>query len=73
MERFTMQPRDRFRNLSAGGGGWGNPLDRPIELVREDVLDEYVSVEQAERVYGVKLEEDGTATATGARLDRPLS
>ncbi len=73
MERFTMQPGEGFRNLSAGGGGWGDPLDRPIELVREDVLDEYVSVEQAERVYGVKLEEDGTATATGARLDRPLS
>ncbi len=73
MERFTMQPGEGFRNLSAGGGGWGDPLDRPIELVREDVLDEYVSVEQAERVYGVELEEDGTATATGARLDRPLS
>ena len=73
MERFTMQPGEGFRNLSAGGGGWGDPLDRPIELVREDVLDEYVSVEQAERVYGVKLKEDGTATATGARLDRPLS
>ena len=73
MERFTMQPGEGFRNLSGGGGGWGDPLDRPIEMVREDVLDEYVSVEQAERVYGVKVEEDGTATATGARLDRPPS
>ena len=73
MERFTMQPGEGFRNLSAGGGGWGDPLDRPVELVREDVLDEYVSVEQAERAYGVKVEEDGTATATGARLDRPPS
>ena len=73
MERFTMQPGEGFRNLSAGGGGWGDPLDRPVEMVREDVLDEYVSVEQAERVYGVKVEEDGTATATGARLDRPPS
>ncbi len=67
MERFTMAPGDRFRNLSAGGGGWGNPLDRPIELVREDVLDEYVSLAQAEAVYGVRLAEDGTATPTGAR------
>ena len=73
MERFTMKPGEGFRNLSAGGGGWGDPLDRAIEMVREDVLDEYVSVEQAERVYGVKVEEDGTATATGARLDRPPS
>ena len=70
MERFTMQPGDRFRNFSAGGGGWGDPLERPVDLVREDVLDEYVSVEQAEKVYGVKVEADGTATPTGARVGR---
>ena len=73
MERFTMQPGERFRNLSAGGGGWGDPLDRPIELVREDVLDGYVSVEQAEEVYGVKVEADGTATPVGGRPARPPS
>jgi len=73
MERFTMEPGDRFRNLSGGGGGWGNPLDRPIELVREDMLDGYVSVEQAETVYGVIVDADGTASATGARLDHPPS
>ena len=67
MERFTMQPGDRFRNLSGGGGGWGNPLDRPVELVREDVLDGYVSPEQAEQVYGVRVEADGTTTPTGER------
>ena len=55
------------------GGGWGDPLERPIELVRQDVLDEYVSVEQAEKVYGVKVEADGTATPTGARLGRRAS
>ncbi len=70
MERFTMQPGEGFRNFSAGGGGWGDPLDRPMELVLQDLLDEYVSVEQAERVYGVKVDPDGTATPTGARLDR---
>ena len=73
MERFTMDPGGRFRNLSAGGGGWGNPLDRPMELVRQDVLDGYVSVEQAGRVYGVEVQQDGTAIPTGARLDRPSS
>jgi len=48
-------------------------LDRPIELVREDMLDGYVSVEQAETVYGVIVDADGTASATGARLDHPPS
>ena len=70
MERFTMRPGDRFRNLAGGGGGWGDPLDRPTELVLQDVLDEYVSLEQAEKAYGVKMRADGTATPTGARSDR---
>jgi N-methylhydantoinase B len=38
-----------------GGGGWGNPLDRDPAAVLDDVLDEYVSVEGAERDYGVVL------------------
>jgi len=38
-----------------GGGGWGDPLERPPEQVLEDVLDEYVSVEAARRSYGVVL------------------
>ena len=38
-----------------GGGGWGNPFDRPAASVLDDVLDEYVSVEGAERDYGVVL------------------
>jgi N-methylhydantoinase B len=36
-----------------GGGGWGDPLERDPEAVLRDVLDEYVSVEGAERDYGV--------------------
>ena len=38
-----------------GGGGWGDPLDREPEAVLDDVLDEYVSVDGAERDYGVVL------------------
>src|SRR5881398_1762739 len=38
-----------------GGGGWGDPLERPPEQVLEDVLDEYVSVKAARRSYGVVL------------------
>ena len=38
-----------------GGGGWGDPLERDPEKVRDDVLDEYVSREAAERDYGVVL------------------
>lgn len=38
-----------------GGGGWGDPFARDPQAVLDDVLDEYVSVEGAERDYGVVL------------------
>ena len=41
---------------SQGGGGWGDPLKRDPAKVRDDVLDEYVSIEGARRDYGVVLD-----------------
>lgn len=41
-----------------GGGGWGDPLERDPQQVREDVLDEYVSIAGARRDYGVVIEPD---------------
>lgn len=38
---------------TAGGGGYGDPLERPIEKVIDDLLDEYISVEGAKNDYGV--------------------
>jgi N-methylhydantoinase B len=38
---------------TAGGGGWGNPLNRNPKLVRQDVLDGYVTIESAALDYGV--------------------
>ena len=42
-----------------GGGGLGDPLERDPELVRQDVLDGLVSVEQARGAYGVAFTADG--------------
>ena len=36
-----------------GGGGYGNPLQRDPSAVRDDVLNGYVTLEAAERDYGV--------------------
>ena len=36
-----------------GGAGWGNPLDRNPERVREDVEEMKVSIRRARNVYGV--------------------
>jgi N-methylhydantoinase B len=42
-----------IRIRTTGGGGWGDPLDRAVELVRRDVLWGKVSRAAAERDYGV--------------------
>jgi N-methylhydantoinase B len=44
--------------LTGGGGGFGNPLERDPERVRADVRDGYVSIEAAQRDYGVVLDPD---------------
>ena len=48
-----VQPGDTFYRPSAGGGGFGDPLDRSPEEVLEDVIDDYVSIERAAADYGV--------------------
>jgi len=48
-----VQTGDSFTRPSAGGGGYGDPLERSVEDVLEDVLDAYVSVERAAIDYGV--------------------
>ena len=50
-----------------GAGGFGDPFERDIERVRQDVRNEVVSLEAAKRDYGVvidpiKLEIDHEAT-----------
>ena len=41
-----------------GGGGYGDPLERPPALVQADVADGLVGVESAERDYGVVIDPD---------------
>ncbi|MGH9089309.1 MAG: hydantoinase B/oxoprolinase family protein [Acidimicrobiales bacterium] len=41
------------RIMSGGGGGWGDPLDRPLDEVDADLLDGFVTTDAGERCYGV--------------------
>ncbi len=43
-------------SVTGTGGGFGDPFEREPERVREDVLDGYVTVEEARTVYGVALD-----------------
>ena len=47
-----MKRHDLYHYWTAGGGGYGDPLERDRELVLEDVIDELVSVDRAETEYG---------------------
>lgn len=42
-----------YKQLAGGGGGYGNPLKRPVQLVAREVKRGYVSEESAKRDYGV--------------------
>jgi len=42
--------------VTAGGGGWGDPLERDPERVKNDVIEGYVSLEAAKQQYGVILD-----------------
>jgi N-methylhydantoinase B len=44
---------------SAGGGGYGDPLDRDAERVALDVREGYVSPHAARELYGLVLDEAG--------------
>ena len=46
---------DEIRIDSAGGGGYGDPLERDPRLVVRDVAQGFVSPEAAERRYGVRV------------------
>jgi N-methylhydantoinase B len=48
---------DAFRLRSGGGGGYGSPLERPLDDVRNDVRQGYVSVEAAAALYSVVVDE----------------
>jgi len=48
---------DKIFYGSSGGGGFGDPLDREPELVLDDVIDEWLTIEAAEEYYGVVIDE----------------
>src|SRR5712671_724153 len=61
-----LKPGDAFRISSGGGGGYGAPFERPIEDVREDVRQGYVSVQAAAERYGVVVDAETFAVDQAA-------
>ncbi len=63
-----LKPGDAFKIRSGGGGGYGDPLERPLDVVREDVRQGYVTAKAAAELYAVVIDPDTfeiDAAATG--------
>ena len=56
----TIQPGDTVTNMNPGGGGYGNPYERPIEKVVWDVKNGLVSIKGARDDYGVVIADPET-------------
>jgi N-methylhydantoinase B len=72
--RIPIKPGDTVVVSSAGGGGWGDPLERDAQAVARDVADGYVTADGARDDYGVVIRDDGTIDAertTEVRASRP--
>jgi N-methylhydantoinase B len=51
-----LNPGDVVTMDAAGGGGYGDPLEREMELVESDVIEGYVSIERTREDYGVVID-----------------
>ena len=69
IEPVLLGKDDVFRHVMAGGGGYGDPLEREPERVLKDVIEEKVTIAHAAEAYGVVIvtgkspSVDGEATA----------
>jgi N-methylhydantoinase B len=66
---YQVPPETRAIIRSAGGGGWGDPLDRDPARVLDDIRDGFVSIEAARSEYGVVARHNGGDGLDAIELD----
>jgi N-methylhydantoinase B len=59
VSNVPLKAGDVLYAIPAAGGGYGDPLERDVELVRRDVRNELVSIAAAADLYGVKMDSRG--------------
>lgn len=57
---IPLEKGDVIRFSTGGGGGFGPPCERDPKLVLNDVLDDFLTIEDADREYGVVIGTDLT-------------
>lgn len=65
IDNFKVEAGDRIIFRTAGSGGWGDPLDRPPQLVAKDVRNGMVSQKVALSDYGVVLDDRSRVDSPG--------
>lgn len=55
--QVTVNPDERIISISAGGGGYGEPMQRDPERVRKDCINGYITRERALKTYAVVVNE----------------
>jgi N-methylhydantoinase B len=50
---LTLHTDDVIQVMTGTGAGWGDPMERPLELVGQDLRDGYITEEQANKYYGL--------------------
>ena len=60
-ENCPLEAGDRVRMSTGGGGGYGEPRERSVERVKQDVIRGFVSLQSARDDYGVVIDADGKA------------
>jgi len=68
----VLQPGEVYHHRTAGGGGWGDPLEREPAAVAYDVLEEKVGPQAARELYGVVLAPDGAVDLLATEEARML-
>lgn len=56
--QYHLKKGDVARLITGTGGGYGDPIDRPLASIQDDVKNGYITVDQAEKEYGVVLNPD---------------
>lgn len=71
LKMLPVEKNDVISFRTPSGGGWGNPLERDVELVLKDVKEELVDIEHAKSDYGVVIiNENGELSVDNAETDK---
>ena len=69
-DNVEVEPGDMLVYRTAGGGGWKDRLERPVESVARDVSFGLVSREFAREGYGVVVADDGSVDEATTEAER---